>query len=109
MVPHFIDLGHRDSAGLHGDADEGFVLVWVTLPCVGKETHPVSLETIGDPHLATIDDQVIRVCSGTQLYCIHVHVCVCVCVCVCLCVCVCVCVCFDITKVTHFSLARPQS
>ncbi len=60
MVAYLIGHLSGDSGSLHGQADEGLVLVGGAFSGVGKETHPVRLEASGNPHLAAIDDQVIR-------------------------------------------------
>lgn len=40
---------------LHGQTDERFVPVGGAVIGVGQETHPVSLSTVGGPHLPPID------------------------------------------------------
>ena len=63
MVANLLYLlgGHSTSA--HRQADEGLVLVGGAFPGVGKETHPVGLETSGGPHFAAVDDKIIRAYS----------------------------------------------
>merc|ERR1719370_2588916 len=52
-------LGEVDARGVHGQADERLVPVGVSLSCICKKAHPVSLESIGDPHLLAIDDKIV--------------------------------------------------
>ena len=44
---------------VHGYNNERLIDVRSTLSCVGQQTHPVSLKRISNPHLLTVDHQVV--------------------------------------------------
>lgn len=46
---------------VHGQAHERLVQMRLALACVGQTAHPVSLSSVGDPHLSAIDDEVISI------------------------------------------------
>ena len=67
VVPDLVNLlGHCNSLAVHGDTDEGLVLVRRAITCVGKETDPVGLATTGDPHLTTVDHKIVTTCESCQ-------------------------------------------
>merc|ERR1719391_243974 len=73
MHAHLADLlGKVDARGVHGQADQGFVAVGISFSGICEKTHPVSLEGIGDPHLLTIDDQIIPHSSGSGCSSCHI-------------------------------------
>lgn len=60
VVAKFLNLlSNSDTLCFHGEADEGLVLVGLSLAGVGQETHPVCLGSICDPHLAAVNHQII--------------------------------------------------
>merc|ERR1712212_849457 len=63
---HLADLlGQVDAGGVHGQADQRLVPVRISLPCISKKAHPVSLESICYPHLLPVDDQIITNSSSS--------------------------------------------
>ena len=58
--PDLVDLfGPDDSRGVHGDDDEGLVLVRLApVARVGQKAHPIGLQAVGNPHLLPVDDPV---------------------------------------------------
>lgn len=51
----------RPTWQVQGEADEGFVAVRGAIAGVGQETHPVSLGSVGGPHLPPVDHVLIPV------------------------------------------------
>ena len=56
MISQLLDLVAGDTVGLKGDTDERFIPVGRTVTGVGEHTHPVSLGSVCNPHLAAVDD-----------------------------------------------------
>merc|ERR1719220_306580 len=70
---HLVDpFGEVDARGVHGQADKRLVPVGVSLSCICKKAHPVSLEGISDPHLLSIDDKIVAYPSGRGGCCSHI-------------------------------------
>ena len=67
VVAKFLNLlSNSDTLCFHGEADEGLVLVGLSLAGVGQETHPVCLGSICDPHLAAVNHQIISAWEGRE-------------------------------------------